>query len=421
VGVPSFGKYLLEQGAVSRAQLDEATQSLVIFGGRLGTNLVEAGYLRLTELEQHLSWYLGIPTPPSEWIESPDREALNAVPASLVERHRILPVKLEKWTLHLGMVDPRDPHRVDEIAFATGLRIEPYVLSEVHLLFLLERWYGIQRPIRFASLGGGAWAQQPASNGEAEASQASLDPTAEDEEAARQRDALGIHPLQADEELIDDQTFSSLHQRWQPTASDDGHAHSSEAGGARGTAESEVAPGAESDPQASPLVAPPGTPTEIAALETDLTTAVNRDVVAVIALRLARAYASVAALFVVRDGMIHGSCSVGDAFEQRVRGILLPRSAESILAEPANTGDVHRGAPPRSGIDQRLFRALGRSDARDVAVFPIRIGERVVNLLYVDNGSEPLAETCFAALEVLCDRISEAYERLIVARKRRHC
>ena len=221
--------------------------------------------------------------------------------------------------------------------------------------------------------------------------------------------------------MIDDQTFSSLHQRWQLTASDDGSLRADEARQDPGAAESEAGPSTESDAEDSQAADPPCTPTEIAALETDLTTAVDRDVVAAIALRLARAYASVAALFVVRDGMIHGTCSVGDAFDQRVCGILVPRSAESILAEPATTGEIHRGAPPRSGIDQRLFRALGRADARDVAVFPIRTGERVVNLLYVDNGSEPLAETCFAALEVLCNRISEAYERLIVARKRRHC
>ena len=58
---------------------------------------------------------------------------------------------------------------------------------------------------------------------------------------------------------------------------------------------------------------------------------------------------------------------------------------------------------------------------RDRLVFPIKIAGRVVNLLYVDNGSQPLAETAFAALGVLCQQVAAAYERLIVARKRRHC
>ncbi|UCE85709.1 MAG: hypothetical protein JSU66_15480 [Deltaproteobacteria bacterium] len=417
----SFGKYLLENGVVSRSELDAATQSLVIYGGRLGTNLVEAGYLRLDELEQHLSRHLGVATPPAEWLENPDREALQSVPASLVERHRILPLKLEKWNLHVAMADPRDPHRVDEIAFATGLRIEPYVLSEVHLLFLVERHYGIPRPTRFAVVASGPGMPSVEAYGGAGRDAVSMDPTPADEEAARQRAVLGIHPLDANEELIDDQTFSSLHQRWQLDAGPEGAPGAGTDRGADPTEGRRTGFDAASDAEPPRAQQPPRTPTEIVALETDLTTAANREEVAAIALRLARAYASVAALFVVRDGTIHGSRSVGDAFDQRVRGILLPCSAESILAEPAESGEIHRGAPPRSGIDERLFRALGRSEARDVAVFPIKIGERVVNLLYVDNGSAPLGETCFAALEVLCDRITAAYERLIVARKRRHC
>ena len=38
-----FGAYLLRTGAISSAQLNEATQAQVIFGGRLGTNLAELG------------------------------------------------------------------------------------------------------------------------------------------------------------------------------------------------------------------------------------------------------------------------------------------------------------------------------------------------------------------------------------------
>ena len=49
---PSFGKYLATKGLISPEQLDEATQALVVFGGRLGTNLIELGYLRIDQVEQ---------------------------------------------------------------------------------------------------------------------------------------------------------------------------------------------------------------------------------------------------------------------------------------------------------------------------------------------------------------------------------
>jgi hypothetical protein len=64
---------------------------------------------------------------------------------------------------------------------------------------------------------------------------------------------------------------------------------------------------------------------------------------------------------------------------------------------------------------------LRRVAPAEVAFFPIRIGERVVNLLYADNGYEPLGEKSFAALAALCQRVAQSYERIILEKKRRLC
>jgi hypothetical protein len=45
----------------------------------------------------------------------------------------------------------------------------------------------------------------------------------------------------------------------------------------------------------------------------------------------------------------------------------------------------------------------------------------VVNLLYVDNGSEPLGDESCAALAALCQRVGQSYERIILEKKRRLC
>jgi hypothetical protein len=63
------------------------------------------------------------------------------------------------------------------------------------------------------------------------------------------------------------------------------------------------------------------------------------------------------------------------------------------------------------------LRALGRDDAIDIIVIPVFIGQRVVNLLYADNGPDPVAETSIGALRVLCSGITLAYERVIRKRK----
>jgi len=45
----------------------------------------------------------------------------------------------------------------------------------------------------------------------------------------------------------------------------------------------------------------------------------------------------------------------------------------------------------------------------------------VVNLLYADNGSEPLGDESCAALAALCQRVAGSYERIILERKQRLC
>jgi len=88
------------------------------------------------------------------------------------------------------------------------------------------------------------------------------------------------------------------------------------------------------------------------------------------------------------------------------------------MAKPLETGEPVRGGARPGSVDQRVLRAMGREGTQELAVLPIRIGRRVVNLLYVDNGSEPLAKTSLAALRVLCAGVGRVYERLILERKR---
>jgi hypothetical protein len=64
-----------------------------------------------------------------------------------------------------------------------------------------------------------------------------------------------------------------------------------------------------------------------------------------------------------------------------------------------------------------VLRALGRASAREIALLPVPVRGRVVNLLYVDAGAAPLAETALGALSVLTVCIARSYERIILSRK----
>ena len=97
---------------------------------------------------------------------------------------------------------------------------------------------------------------------------------------------------------------------------------------------------------------------------------------------------------------------------------MIPLTTDCRFAQVGATREPWRGEPPQGGVDARVVRALGRERVREVVLLPICIRDRVVNVLYADNDFEPVGETSLAALGALCNCVSRAYQRLILASKR---
>ena len=71
-----LGRYLRRCRILTLSQIEEGLKLQVIFGVRLGTSLVECGYLGLEELSRHLAAQTGLPEAPPSWLEKPDPRAL---------------------------------------------------------------------------------------------------------------------------------------------------------------------------------------------------------------------------------------------------------------------------------------------------------------------------------------------------------
>ena len=425
----TFGKYLLKKGVVKRAQLEEATQVMVVFGGRLGTILVEAGHLTLEEVEKHLSAYLDVPCAPAQRLARPDPEALALITADVARRHSLLPIWIEKRTLHVAMLDARDPNRIDELAFSTGLSIAPYVIGERRLVDLLERYYGIRPDPRFTDYRILEMAGHYRSVRERVEAQASGDagiPTgsraassSELDQTARERMALGIGPLEQGEELSDPQESGSLLTVGTAAIGAEPIELTDEVAQRDASASPQAAPG--SGRVTAPRLQPARDVAELARLEAELVFLADRERLAALALRIATFFARTVALFAVRDPMIQGVLAAGEVETECIEGIYLPLASDSMLARTASSSVRFRGPPPSESIDGGILHVLRGGVPSEAAVLPVCLGGRVVNLIYADNGADPLAETSLAALEALCDTIGAAYTRLVVEGKKRHC
>jgi len=162
----------------------------------------------------------------------------------------------------------------------------------------------------------------------------------------------------------------------------------------------------------------PVSPARVAELEALLVGAQERDAIVDLVLELARAYCEAAVLFLVQGGCVRPFRASGDGLHAQLEGIEVPLGVHSVFAHPAVTGFPFRGSPPEGGIDARLLEGLGRAHIQDLVVHPISIRDRVVNLLYCDNGASAFGESSVAALAGVADCGARAYERLILDRKK---
>ena len=77
---------------------------------------------------------------------------INSVSREHVDKYKILPFKKERNRLHTAVLNPKDIKEINDLCFVTGFDIIPYVITELRMIYALEKYYGIKRDIRYISL-----------------------------------------------------------------------------------------------------------------------------------------------------------------------------------------------------------------------------------------------------------------------------
>ncbi len=149
-----LGEAMVKESLITREQLKLALERQVIFGGRIGTNIVELGVLKEKELVAFLSRYFKIPAADPVQLASVNEEIIACISKEAAEKYKVVPFRKDRNRLHVAMLDPRSVAEVDELRFVTGYDVVPYVVSELRLLYALEKYYEVARDIRYISIFG---------------------------------------------------------------------------------------------------------------------------------------------------------------------------------------------------------------------------------------------------------------------------
>ena len=366
-----LGTLLLRDAVIGLSQLEEALKAQILYGGRLGTNLVELGLLDLDTLGLYLAKVHGVPVATQARMEAADPGAVSRLGRDLAERHVAFPLgpePLRPETIAIAMADPRQPDRIGDIQRSLGTTIAPYAASELRILYYLERHYQIERRPRFL----------------------------------RPADA-SAPPIVSDR------------RRTQP-------------------APGQVAPVVRFEPRnrLAPETAPP--PSEVKpparsarvsyeSARRAIATAQQRDQVADAWMSLAEGRLGAALLFIVRGQAAMGWRGVA-ADGKRLAGgaverLAVPLGGSSVLQICYDTARPHHGASPAAGrpIERQIWEALGVNEPPEIMlVIPVIVGQRVVNLFYGHGAAgRTLNDGDVRELCDLAGEVGTGYARLIQA------
>lgn len=145
----NLGQLLVEKKLISEKDLASALQRQIVFGGRLGTNLLELDLISEDKLMQVLADQCGTPFAKTEHFQDIPDFVLESVPRDLVAKHGVVPVAFEGNKITLAMRDPDKFDIIDEVSFRSGKAVRPIVASELRVVQALEDYFSIKREARY--------------------------------------------------------------------------------------------------------------------------------------------------------------------------------------------------------------------------------------------------------------------------------
>lgn len=435
-----LGKQLIKDGLVTPAQIDEAVNSQVVFGGRLGTNLIELEYIDEKALTQALSKLHSVPSVKPEVYTRIDSNTIKAIPRKIAGKYKVIPVKVEDKKIHLLMMDPSDLGARDEIGFTTGYVIKPMVAPEIRILALLEKYYRIKRDLRYITLSRTDTRELLEREHPTQAPPAvkRKPPPAERKKPSPFFKKTTLAPLGEGEELTSPEEFERLTQ-----AMEEGEKREAEPEEVL-TLTDEI----EEEPPAPEPVAPDLTakvhefigseiteeeevileeeipeeeikPLSLKEAANALEKVEDRDDIARILLGFALSYFKRTALLTVRSDLVFGWYGLGQNLsKQVVERIMIPLNVPSVFKLVCESCGHYLGPFTPNPINERFLKLMGGVKPNSLFLIPILVKGRVVNILYGDNGEGKDAPFDISELLILAQKIPQAFENLIIKRKK---
>jgi hypothetical protein len=136
-----LGELLVKENMITVTQLGQALKAQRVYGNRLGTNLVELGFISSSQLTEFLAKQLSLTAArPSDFEDIPD-SVIRMVGTDFAIDHQVIPLSLVNNKLRVAFADPLNLKHREALAFQVGVPIIPLIAAEQLINYGLEKYY----------------------------------------------------------------------------------------------------------------------------------------------------------------------------------------------------------------------------------------------------------------------------------------
>lgn len=135
-----LGDMLIEEGIINQLQLVRALEHQRKWGGKLGSILVNLGFLTEKDIATVLENQLKIKCVNLSEVGI-SQAAIQAVRPDIARRFCIMPIEFDGRSITIATLDPTDLKTLDTIGFALGRSIKPVLALDSDIKSAIEKYY----------------------------------------------------------------------------------------------------------------------------------------------------------------------------------------------------------------------------------------------------------------------------------------
>ena len=356
----TFSSRLVKDNIVPIHKMDEALQRQIIFGGRLGTNLLEIGAITELELTQYLAISQNIRPAQLNHFTNIDPDAIQLLDIETIEHLKMLPIRVHPGNqIDVLVIDPLDNNVLTNLHSKTGFTLTQFIAPEFRFFQALELFFERtphQRYLRLIKR-----FPQPITLG------------VPSKLGSRQSTSSLVNDYPATQKGATTQTWSetTLGRGWSREDIDE-----------------------------------------------FLKACYSRDTTLELTLGVSGRFAQRRALFVITKRHLHGYLCAGFGdHNKHIRQLKIPITPDGLLFQLCQGDKCYQGEPDGIMLDA-LYTHFGLEPPEQVVIIPIKVGPRAGLILVLDNNNLYFSLESINDLFKIIPEVSSNLERIIKLMKR---